>query len=319
MTQPGQELPRILASLEARRRIVLIGQVVVDIVCGVPHLPARSGDVHVDHTSMDIGGSAPNIAVALNRLGVTSDNLFPVGLGDWSELIFDRLAAHGIETQLIKGDSPNGWTMALVEPDGERTFVSTTGISSGWTREELDRLGPLGDAIVYLCGYEMTGPSAETLLGWIEEQPGATLIYDPGPRIQITRADLMERLYRRHAIFTANRQEIAHMMPGLAPLDGATLVARRTEMPVIVRLDKEGAACVWPDGRATHVPGFAVDVVDTIGAGDGHTAGLIAALACGLDLRDGLILGNAIAATVVSKPGSMLPPGPLDLGRYRDA
>lgn len=319
MTTAGQELPRILASLEARRRIVLIGQVVVDIVCNVPNLPARSGDVHVDHTSMDIGGSAPNIAVALNRLALTSDNLFPVGLGDWSELIFARLAAHGVETQLIKGDSPNGWTMALVEPDGERTFVSTTGISSGWTREELDRLGPLRDAIVYLCGYEMTGPSAETLLGWIEGHADATLIYDPGPRIQITQADFIDRLCRRRAVFTVNRQEIAYMMPGLAPLEGARLLAQRTGTSVIVRLDKDGAACVLPDGQVNNVPGFAVEVVDTIGAGDGHTAGVIAALACGLDLRDGLILGNAIAAMVVSKPGSMLPPGSLDFDRYLDA
>jgi sugar/nucleoside kinase (ribokinase family) len=319
MSKPGRELPRILASLHAKRRIVLIGQVVVDIVCSVPNLPTRSGDVHVDRTSMDIGGSAPNIAVALNRLGLAGDNLFPVGLGDWSELIFARLAAHGIETHLIKGDSPNGWTMALVEPDGERTFVSTTGISSGWTREELERLGPIGDAIVYLCGYEMTGPSAGTLLGWIEEQADATLVYDPGPRIQVTRGDVIERLCRRRALFTVNRQEIAHMVPGLAPLEGAKRLAQRSRAPVIVRLDKDGAACVWPDGRTCDVAGFAVDVVDTIGAGDSHTAGVIAALACGLDLRDGLILGNALAAMVVSKPGSMLPPGPLDFGRYLDA
>lgn len=316
MTTAGQELPRILALLEAKRRIVLVGQVVVDIVCNVPNLPSRSGDVHVDHTTMDIGGSAPNIAVALNRLGLVSDNLFPVGMGDWSEMIFARLAAHGVETQLIKGDSPNGWTMALVEPDGERTFISTTGISSGWTREELDRLGPLGDTVVYLCGYEMTGPSAETLLGWIEEHADATLVYDPGPRIQITRADYIERLFERRAVFTVNRQEIAHMMPGVSALDGARTLAGRTGTDVIVRLDKDGAMVVTPDGRSEHIPGFVVDVVDTIGAGDGHTAGLIAALACDLPLRDGLILGNAIAATVVSKPGSMLPPGPLDLSRY---
>jgi sugar/nucleoside kinase (ribokinase family) len=312
MTTAGQDIPRILASLGAKRRIVLIGQVVVDIVCTVPNLPSRSGDVHVERTSMDIGGSAPNIAVALNRLELKSDNLFPVGLGDWSEMIFARLAAHGIDTQLIKGDSPNGWTMALVEPDGERTFISTTGISSGWTRGELDQLGSLGDAIVYLCGYEMTGPSAETLLQWIGDHADATLVYDPGPRIQTTRADFIERLCRRRAIFTVNRQEISFMMPGVSELDGARALARRTAMPVIVRLDKDGAMAVTPDGAHEHVAGFVVDVV-------AHTAGVIAALACGLDLRDGLILGNAIAAKVVSKPGSMLPPGPLDFSRYLDA
>ena len=56
---------------------------------------------------------------------------------------------------------------------------------------------------------------------------------------------------------------------------------------MIVRLDKDGAACVWPDGRTCDVAGFAVDVVDTIGAGDSHTAGVIAARpaasTCGTD------------------------------------
>lgn len=316
---PGGELPRILASLKPARRIVLIGQVVMDIVCKVPGLPARGGDVHVGHAGMDVGGSAPNIAAALRRLGLPSDNMFPVGRGDWSELILGRLAAQGIGTRLVKGEGANGWTLALVEPDGERTFISATGISAGWTPEELDALGPLGDAVVYLCGYEMTGASAGTLLDWVERQAGATLVYDPGPRVPVTGAAILERLRRRRAIFTLNRQEIAHMVPGRSPLEGASILAGRTGAPAIVRLDKDGSAHAAPGGRAELVPGFPAAVVDTIGAGDAHTAGVIAALASNLALRDGLVLGNAIAAAVVSKPGSMLPPGPHGLLRYAEA
>lgn len=287
-------------------------------MCKVPNLPARGGDVHVDHAGLDIGGSAPNIAAALGRLGLPSDNMLPVGLGDWSGLILGRLAAHGIETRLAKGDGPNGWTLALVEPDGERTFISATGVSAGWTRGELDALGQLDEAVVYLCGYEMTGPSAGTLLDWIERQAGATVVYDPGPRVPVTDAAILDRLRRRRAIFTVNRQEIAHMIPGRSALEGASVLATQTGAPVIVRLDKEGAAYVAPDGRAERVPGFPAKVVDTIGAGDAHTAGVIAALASDLALRDGLVLGNAIAAAVVSKPGSMLPLGPHSLLRYAD-
>lgn len=292
---------------------MLIGQVVVDIACSVPNLPPRGGDVHVEHTSIDIGGCGPNIALALTRLGLGSINLFPLGSGMWNGFITQRLGETGIDTQLAKPHLNNGWTLAMVEPDGERTFVSTTGVASEWTAGDLAAIGPLGEALVYINGYEMSGPSAGTLLDWLERETGATVVFDPGPRIGVIGPEVLKRLYRLGALFTVNRQEIGLLAPGLSPHAGAAALSARTGAPVVVRLDRDGALFFDPKGDEGAVSGFRARVVDTIGAGDGHTAGLMAGMASGLGWREALFLGNAIAAAVVEKSGGMTAPSRSEL------
>jgi sugar/nucleoside kinase (ribokinase family) len=68
---------------------------------------------------------------------------------------------------------------------------------------------------------------------------------------------------------------------------------------LIVRHDKDGAA--WYDADDSgYVPAFPASVVDTIGAGDSHAGGTLAGLAAGWSLADAVLLGNAVAAWVVS-------------------
>lgn len=61
---------------------------------------------------------------------------------------------------------------------------------------------------------------------------------------------------------------------------------------------------VEPDAAPQHIPACRVKVHDTIAAGDSHSAGTIAGLACGMDLQQATRLGNEVAAIVVSQPGS---------------
>jgi fructokinase len=60
------------------------------------------------------------------------------------------------------------------------------------------------------------------------------------------------------------------------------------------------------DGRVevSHA-GYAVDVVDTTGAGDAFTAGVIAALSGGESLAEALAFANAVAAVTTTGTGAM--------------
>ena len=56
------------------------------------------------------------------------------------------------------------------------------------------------------------------------------------------------------------------------------------------------------------VPGFAVDVVDTVGAGDAFNAGFIAARLRGLRIPEALRWGNAVAAFTITQSGARSTP-----------
>ncbi len=99
-------------------------------------LPRRGGDIELQQQSVNVGGCALNIAVALKRLGIDASNALPLGRGVWAERIRRRLAKEGLSSVIDAVEGDNGWCLALVEPDGERTFMSlaawkTSGMRTG--------------------------------------------------------------------------------------------------------------------------------------------------------------------------------------------
>ena len=75
---------------------------------------------------------------------------------------------------------------------------------------------------------------------------------------------------------------------------------------VIIKLGSKGAyiSVKTETGKETHIiEGFKAKVVDTVGAGDGFAAGVISAIAEGLDISKAVKRGNAIGAMQVMSIG----------------
>lgn len=62
-----------------------------------------------------------------------------------------------------------------------------------------------------------------------------------------------------------------------------------------------GSWC-WDGSRLLHCPAAAVQALGSAGAGDAHLAGVLAGLACGLELESAQILGTLVAAAAVTSP-----------------
>lgn len=66
----GARLLTLLPTLHTRRPLTVIGAAVIDIIADAWTLPRRGGDLELQQQSVNVGGCALNIAVALKRLGV---------------------------------------------------------------------------------------------------------------------------------------------------------------------------------------------------------------------------------------------------------
>jgi fructokinase len=154
---------------------------------------------------------------------------------------------------LVPGDLPSGLL------DGARVFA----------------LGALG--VVY-------EPIRSTLLELVADAPPELLVLlDPNCRpLAIDdlehHRDTIETLLARADIVKVSVEDVALLAPGTAPLDYATAVVGRGPSLVLITDGPRAATLVTAEGvRKLAVP--AVAVVDTIGAGDGFVAGLLAWLA----------------------------------------
>ncbi|ATA18017.1 sugar/nucleoside kinase (ribokinase family) [Gibbsiella quercinecans] len=281
--------------------VMVVGAAVLDMVVKANALPVRGGDLAVQLQGYHLGGCALNIAVALKRLGIASHNLLPLGQGPWAERLRVEMAQRGVHSALEVGGQDNGWCMALVEPDGERTFISIDGVENQW---RLAWLPATVEGLLYLSGYQLSGKQGAVLVDWmLGLPPQVRIVLDLGPRIDVMEPALLQRLIRPGVILTINQREAQHL--GLQH-DLAAFSRQQwqiTRQPVIVRCGSEGCYYYAQDDDHGWVAACKVKVADSIGAGDSHCAGVLAGLALGLTTRQAILLANSVAGYVVAQPG----------------
>ncbi|MEG3694050.1 PfkB family carbohydrate kinase [Vibrio coralliirubri] len=312
---PHSALVTLIPTLQNQRQLCLIGAAVVDIVTETPALPKRGTDVELTEKGIHVGGCALNIAIALKKLGVESINALPIGQGKWADIITAAMAKKGLTSSLQDPSGDNGWCLALVEPDGERTFLSVSGVENNWNQQALEQLKLQDNAIIYLSGYQLSSACGEQIVTWLETLPsGIELFIDFGPRIGDIPKPLFDRLIKLKPTVSLNRQE-AELL-GMQDIN--TFVEQWHNgygCPLILRIDSDGALFATQDGYGNVAP-FKATVVDTIGAGDTHAGGVLAGLASGWELPDAILLGNAVASYVVSHVGGDCAPSVDEITHY---
>ena len=310
-------------------RVVLMGQILVDLAVRGEALPSPGGDVWAIDEGMHVGGGF-NALVAARRMGAEAVSLSPIGDGPYSSLIQAALAREGI-TDLgprIAGID-NGFCIAFTDRTGERTFISTKGAetmapASAWA--DFVRTMHPGD-VLYVDGYLMDHPAnreaAEAALRVLPE--GVRVLLDVSPVIGIP-----ESLPTHHAIISMNSVEARAIakqsrLDGYLPFDSLSCrLAQTLGRDTLIRLGASGAyfaRSASPDSEtsAAHIPTPTIDAVDTNGAGDAHTGVLAASLALGIPFERSLVLANCAGALASTVPGPASCPTREDIEAAADA
>lgn len=317
-TSPEEPAPASSPTSPAGR-VVLMGQILVDLAVRGEALPAPGGDVWAIDEGMHVGGGF-NALVAARRMGAEAVSLSPIGEGPYSSLIQAALAREGI-TDLgprIAGID-NGFCIAFTDSTGERTFISTKGAetmapASAWA-DFVRTMNP-GD-VLYVDGYLMDHPAnreaAEAALRVLPE--GVRVLLDVSPVIGIPSDlpsdDVIVSMNHREA------QEIGQQRGDSSvcdqcrePHEAARAMLGLLGRPVLVRAGAAGAYFADPSAVATdacdedalRVPTPHVEAIDTNGAGDAHSGVLAASLAQRIPMEWALLLANcagALSTTVV--------------------
>lgn len=286
------------------RDVAVIGAAAGDRVLGIERMPRSGEDIIASDHGWQIGGCGFNVLRALVRLQIPVINGIRVGNGPWGQRIRQALFALGVEPTLVSEIQDNGWCFALTEPDGERTFISIAGCEEEWNSAELATLSIPSNALIYASGYELGCQQGEALQQWLLNHcTMQTLVLDLGPRLAVLSEYFLASLPTNRTILTLNRDETRFLCGEGDLVLQASHYATQHNLTLVVRLDSQGAWLCQPNCSAQFVPAYQVQVADTIGAGDAHTAGLLAGLSQGKTLIDSIDFGNLVAAIVVSQQG----------------
>lgn len=293
-------------------RLLYTGQVVIDLVMAVDALPTAGQDVLASSASFEAGGGF-NVMAAAARNGLATCYLGRHGTGRFGELARQAMEAEGIEVFLAaSAGQDTGLSVALTDASAERSFISHVGAEGGLAMADLAGLVPAAQDWIMVSGYSLAHPGkASGLLDWLALQAGrCSLAFDPGPFVSAPDAPLMARLLPWVTLWSSNRDE-ALRFTGAATLANAlhALVERLpTGALVVVRDNAAGCWLARGDWRQ-QVAGFAVQAIDSNGAGDAHAGVLLAGLASGLGEVEAARRANAAAALAVTQRGPATCPG----------
>lgn len=285
--------------------ILAIGAIMVDVVCRIPNLPARGEGVVVDQRDTVIGGCAFNAGNVIRQLGAPVYLFAPVGRGIFADFVRKTLAERSLEALAVETDLDNGSCTCLVEPDGERTMVTSPGIERCFEPSWFDAIDPTRFCSALASGYEIEGAGGDVIISFLEEHPDIQFFYGPGPRIEGVGCRKTARINALKPVWHLNDLE-ARLYTGCSTVEEAGAVIREQCCnTVIITAGAAGAHCFTEDGRL-FVPSSEVEPVDTVGAGDAHLGALVAARSMGHSWEEALSIANSIGRAVCLVSGGSL-------------
>jgi fructokinase len=265
----------------AHGRIIVAGEALIDLVA-----EDRAGGYRAVP-----GGSPANVAVTLARLDQPVSLLARISSDAFGRRLRAHLDGNGVDLGLsVAAAEPTSLAVASLDDDNraDYDFYLTGTADWQWRPQELP--AALDSRAVALHSGSLAlalAPGAcvlEALLRREYERDALTLSVDLNlrPSILVDRAAQQERIERQirfaHLV-KASDEDLAWLYPGRSVQDVAAAWHAAGVACAVVTLGAQGAYLLAPDGSAFQQTARPVNVVDTVGAGDSFTGGLLAALA----------------------------------------
>ncbi len=254
--------------------VLVVGEALVDIVM------TSDGIVKAEHP----GGSPANVALGLARLGRRVSLLTRVGRDERGRTITDHLRASGVHIVAASvTDAATSTAAAVVDADGVATYDFDIDWRLPDTVRSLDDLAPAralhtGSIAAFLA------PGGDAVIDLVAAARGRmTVSYDPNARPRLmgdaaTARERVERVVAECDLVKASDEDLAWLYPDKDVDEVAARWLDTGPAIVVVTRGGDGAVALCRAGRV-EVAGQEITVVDTVGAGDSFSSGLLDHLA----------------------------------------
>ena len=240
-----------------------------------------------------VGGAPLNVARHLIQQGADALMVSRVGIDDSGNELLDALGENDLNLTLIQHDKhfPTCEVTVELNAEGHATYTIPQPVS--W-----DNIQPTdvllqhvesAEAIVFGSLACREVETRTTLLNLLSEYTIPLRVFDVNLRPPHFEQDTIETLAALCNVIKMNEDEANMLIHGSGTLPEKMVeFHKKFHTQTICVTRGENGAIIWHEEEFYEHPGFKVDVVDTVGAGDSFLATLIA----------GLLKGDPIPATL---------------------
>lgn len=278
--------------------LVAIGASALDMVVRVKEHPRPDQIVLVKEFEEFPGGSTANVSVALARLGVRVGFVGKVGGDRFGELLLEDFRRAGVDVSrvIVEPGARSAFTFIAVDERGRKVIYSLGGKALLESPNEIEAEYLLSSRAIYL-GEAYPKVVADPISS--ARKNGIRVIYNLGVNLAVIGAEATDLLKLCDLVISSSKDLL---VLGDRVEEVARSLLKKGPRAVVVTMGREGSLLFEDKGKG-RVPAFKTKVVDTTGAGDAFSAGLIFGILKGWDLLRSMRFGNAVAAIKISEFG----------------
>jgi len=265
--------------------VVSLGELLIDFVPTTAGVALTEAEAFI----MAPGGAPANVAVGLARLGVSSGFMGQVGDDAFGHFLAQTLRNNGVDTAGLHFSAEARTALAFVslKADGERDFMFYRHPSADmlYRPEAVDADYIVSAKVFHFGSLSLIAEPARnaTLRAvGIAREAGRLVSYDPNLRLplwpdaEVARAAIKTG-WSLAQVIKVSEEELFF----LSGTDSIVESARRlwhSDLRLLA-ITRGPLGCIYVTSKFSgEVPGFQVEAVDTTGAGDAFTAGLLKGL-----------------------------------------
>jgi fructokinase len=270
----------------------------------------------VFHDSTRLGGAPLNFTVNVSRMGHEAILISAVGDDGPGRSAREAIEALGLDTRFIRTmpQFPTGSALVQTGPNGQTAFRIQRPAAYDAAHLSPDDLQWLAawtpDWLYYGTLFSSTDSSRKLLHELFNVFPKAKRFYDINLRPEFYSEEQVMELLSLANVVKLNETEM-DLAAGFANLPRASIEAfcragsaRFGWKAACVTLGAQGCG-IWNEGKYAEAEGCQVEVVDTVGAGDGFAAAFLHGLSRQRSPHQIAEFANRIGAGIASSPGAI--------------
>ena len=265
------------------------------------------GDVETHRCA---GGSAANTIMGIADFGGKAAFCGKTAHDEIGEFFLKDMREGGVAIDVTPADDgQTGSCAVLITKDAQRTMLTSLGVSTRLSPDDIEEAEIKQAKYVYIEGYLFTGETTRAAalhameLAKANNVKVAFTVSDPF-LIQYHRDEFWKLIEGPIDLLFCNLEEARALTGKFDPIDCAYEIHQHTEN-VALTLGPEGSLLMH-DGESIPIEGTQVKAIDTTGAGDMYAAGILYGITNGLTWKQSGHLASFAAGKVVAQLGARL-------------
>lgn len=251
------------------------------------------------------GGSAGNAVRALAKLGVHAGFLGKVGPDFYGSFYKDDLKKSHVVPHLLEDSMASGCAMAMISPDGERTFGTYLGAAANLQASDLTEEMFKGYEYFHIEGYLVQNPELIRKACRLAKAAGSKISLDMASyNVVEANHDFFKELLTDYTDIVFANEEEAYAFTQQEPEEAINTLGDICEI-AIVKIGSKGSILKRGDEIAK-VGVRKSNCLDSTGAGDFYAAGFLFGLIHNQSLDVCGKIGSLLAGNVIEIMGTHL-------------